>query len=263
MYGSPAPGGVLPAAVAQWQKFLNRVRCRRLDANVFESHIAILSSKFQLPPALVADLLLRPASADSFMLDPRVPQYLDVLLKLRLVDTSSVLRALYRYSTLHNHAPPATATATQNGAEQERAGGAHKAKGESNGDGKTQEKRAALRWGGSYSSDELVFFRLSKNISQGTGIRSSKEAVDVVRIAARWMTLFADVAAAFSRDAFGSMHSLQTKTEVEATRQAFTLLVGAMCENQVVVSAVEKQGAKCEKSFVFSRERVGLADRML
>lgn len=238
MLPHPAPGGVLQAAVVQWKKFLGLVQRQRLDADVFESQVSILSSKFRLPPIFIAELLLSPPKPNSYMLDNRIPQYLDVLLKLRLLDTSSVLRVLYKYSTLHKHAPPTAATAP-NGTESDKA----KA-GASGHAGKSQGENARRRWGGSYSSDELVFFRLHRFISKGTGIQSGREAVDVVRIVARWMTLFADVAAAFSRDAFGGLVSLPTKNEVDLTRQAFSLLVVAMCENQLVVNTLGKPGAK-------------------
>ena len=243
MLARPAPGGVLPAAVAQWKKFLELARRQRLEADVFESHVSILSSKFRLPPMFIAELVLAPPRPDSYMLDNRIPQYLDVLLKLRLLDTPSVLRVLYKYSTLHKHAPPTAAAPASNSTESD------KAKAGANGHtGKSQGENARRRWGGSYSSDELVFFRLHRFISKGPGIRSGREAVDVVRIVARWMTLFADVAAAFSRDAFGGLVSLQTKNEVDLTRQAFSLLVVAMCENQLVVNTLRKPGAKGKDS---------------
>jgi hypothetical protein len=233
MFGSGPASAALPAAAAQWHKFLERARLRRLDQEKFEVYAPIISSKHRLPPVYVADLLLRTTKGHVDFLDPRIPQYLQVLLKLKLVDTPSVLRALYKYSSSHTHAPQ------QRQAQQEK--------------GKGKEKEGTrvgiVRWTHSYASEELIFWRLHKELQQGMGIRTAREAIQVVRLVAQWMVLFTDVAAAFTQDAFGAVHDLQTKEEMAMARQAFIVLVLEVCNSPMVLRTFEKPTAKGE--FIF------------
>ena len=236
MDGGPATAG-LPAAVAEWTKFLARAERDRLNPDVFADFVPILASKHRLPPVLVADLMLRPTKANQDVLDPRVPQYLQVLLKLKLVDTPALLKALYRYSTSHTYAvrPPqkseAAAAATATTQKQQEP---------------ESKQKEVVRWRNSYASEELIFWRQAKAVNQGVAIKSSGEAVEVVRIVAKWMALFADVAAAVSGDTFGAIHSLQAKEEMESTRQAFMLLLVGVCENATVLSSLGKPSSKGE-----------------
>ncbi|KAK5657305.1 hypothetical protein OQA88_3367 [Cercophora sp. LCS_1] len=213
----------LPHALSQWNRFLDNASRQRLDQELFATYAPILASRCRIPPVTLADLLLRPVPPRSDMLDPRVPQYLQVLFKQKLVDTPSVLKALYRYSTSHRWVPPPPPPPQ---VKKEDAGG---------------DKKEAIRWGNSYPSEELIFWRLARSVSQGGGIANAREAVEVVRVLARWMALFSDIAAA---EGFATQASLVTKAEVESARQAFMLLVVGVCESAVVVEALGKDGAK-------------------
>ncbi|KAK3378393.1 mediator complex, subunit Med5, partial [Podospora didyma] len=225
MDGSPATAG-LPAAVGQWTRFLSHAEAKRLEPATFSSYLPILFSKHRLPPTLIAELLLRPKKGNQDSLDPRIPQYLEVLLKQKLVDTPSVLRALYKYSTLQSQAAPdgdATNTLSSGGALQ---------------------KPKPVRWRNSYASEEVIFWRLAKTVSQGSGIKDGKDAIEVVKIVAKWMSLFADAAAVFSRDAYGAIHSLQAKDDMENSRGAFNVLAFNVVENQTVVSVLSRPESK-------------------
>ncbi|KAK1754698.1 mediator of RNA polymerase II transcription subunit 5 [Echria macrotheca] len=230
MFARKNKGARAREAVAQWQDLLTQARLRRLDEKEFEPAARRLQNKHPFHPDVIADLLLQPPKPKGFMLDSRVPQFLDVLLRLQVVNTPSVLLALHKYSTLHSHAPPSdhgdTGTATKS-----KKAGARK------------PLPPQQRWAGSYSMDELVFFRLSKNISQGTGIRTLRQAFHVAAVVCRWMELFTDVMTALSRTDFATMQSLQTKAEVEATHQAFAHLVMSMCENPLTLAMLEKPHA--------------------
>ncbi len=246
----------LPAAVAQWVKFLSKVERARLDPDVFAAYVPILASRHSLPPSLVADLLLRPTKTNRIAIDPRVPQYLQVLQKLRLVDTPSVLRALHKYSSSQAQ------SSAQNG---EGKGGIGGKQAQSKGGQKQlqqkqkaqqQPQRPTVRWQSSHATEEAIFYHYTKSMGQGVAIRNAREAIETVRIIARWMVLFTDAAAAFSRDAFGAIHNLQAKEGMENARQGFVMLVAGVCENQVVLAALEKPGMKGE---ICSRIVFGLA----
>lgn len=230
----------LPNALAQWQKFLDRAERLRLDPEVFETYVPILASRHRLHPLLAADLLLRPSKRHYHVMDPRVPQYLQVLLKLRIVDSPTVLRVMYRYSTSQTYVPQIQAQPRAHGG-----GGKGRGKGRvaaRHQQQQDQQQKEVRRWGNSYAYEELLFWGLARGLSQG--IRSTREASEILRIVARWMVLFTDVAAVFSGDAFGAMHSLETKEEMEGSRQAFTLLLLGVCENAVVLDTLGRPSLK-------------------
>lgn len=209
----------LAAALGQWTKFLSRALVARLEPDSFESYVPLLQSKHHLPPTVVADLLLRPTPDNPDFPDPRILQYLQVLLKLKLIDTTSVLKALYSYST--------SRTQTQS-------------QGEANGDSSKQK----LRWGNSYSSEEVIFYRLTKAVAQGTGIKAARDALEVAKVMAKWMALFTAVSASFAADAMGAMYPSQIKGEMESARAAFVMLLLGVCENQTLLATLSKPAAK-------------------
>ncbi|KAK3325677.1 mediator complex, subunit Med5 [Apodospora peruviana] len=230
MAPSPATtaGRGLPAAVAEWTRFLKLAEAKRLDPDSFASYVPMLYSKHRLPAAVIADLLLRPTKSNQNSLDPRFSQYLQALLRLQIVDTAAVLKGLYKYSTLHKQ--------LKAGTNEEQQGGQEAA---------LQKQQKLVRWRSSSSSEEMIFWRLVKQVSQTTaGIKNGADAIAVVKVTTKWMGLFTDAATAFSRDAFGAVHSLAAKEEMESSRGAFLLLLLAVCENPVVLSTLSRDVAK-------------------
>lgn len=212
----------------------------------------MLYSKHRLPPAVIADLIMRPTKSNREALDARTVVYLGVLMKLRVVDVGAVLRALERYSSLHGE----VGKGSQEEEDQEMGG---------NGDGKKGKRRLpGVRWRSSYAAEEIVFWRLikavstqpnsnavagggdNKNKNDGgvVGIRHGGDAVAVLKAVTLWMALFTEAATAFSRDAFGTIHTLQAKGEIENSRAAFLLLLLGIVEHPTVVSVLSRDGAK-------------------
>lgn len=217
---APSPAAALSAAVAQWTKFLTRALVDRLETDTFEAYVPLLNSKHPLPPVLIAGLLLRPTPGNHDFLDPRVFQYLQVLLKLNLVDTTSVLKALYTYSTSQSRIRRESDAAA------------------------ADSSKAKLLWGNSYSTEEVIFYRLTKAVAQGTGIRAAKDSIQVVRVMAKWMALFTTVSASFAADAMGEIYPSQLKVEMESARAAFVMLLLGVCENQTVLATLSRPAAK-------------------
>jgi mediator of RNA polymerase II transcription subunit 5 len=233
MAAGPATEGLL-AAVTEWTKFLAHAKRCRLDPDRFAKHVRILYSKRPLPPILLADLLLSPSSLDADSLDPRVLQYLWAVLKQGRIGTAVVLRAVYKYSSAHTRVqPPHVALA-----------------GDKEKDG--APKRQIVRWKNSYSSEETILWRLAQGVNQGTAIRTASDVVAVAKVLAKWMGLLTEAAAAFSRDAFGSMAGLQAKDETEDARNAFILFFFAFSENPVVLSTLSRPACKGRKRLFWS-----------
>jgi len=63
-------------------------------------------------------------------------------------------------------------------------------------------------------------------------------------VLAKWMTLFAEAAAAFSRDAFNSLNGLQVRDETADARTAFVLLLIAFSDNPLVLATLDKPACK-------------------
>jgi mediator of RNA polymerase II transcription subunit 5 len=197
---------------SQWTQHLARCLTSRLDAEEFDSSVRSLYSKYPLPPPVIADIFLRPQPSNYESLDPRIPRYLQVLAQRKLVDMRSILVALYKYSTSHVYGQPAVTEAQQ---------------------------QVPLRWASSYNAEEVMFYRLSKDVRMGNGIRSTGEALLICYLMARWMTMFTT--------ASGVMTQLQNtsfRDEMEAARAAFVMLLLGVCENDYVLRGLSRPSAK-------------------
>jgi mediator of RNA polymerase II transcription subunit 5 len=208
-------------AVEEWARFLAQCISKRLDPETFGTYVSVLQSKHPLPPTVVADLCLKPHPANHESLDPRVPRYLHILTEQRLIDTASILKALYKYSTSHSQAQTAGHTSIDD-----------------------LQLRATLRWKSSYGQEETIFYRLTKAVGLGTGIKSAGDALEVCKIMASWMTLFTSAAAAFAQDVIGQLHNAQSRDDMETSRAAFVMLLLGICENPIVFKALGQPFAK-------------------
>ncbi|KAI7781574.1 mediator of rna polymerase ii transcription subunit 5 [Diaporthe eres] len=225
----------------EWERFLQRCLVQRLDFDKFAEYAPLLHARHPLGHGPVADLVLRPTSWNKYTLDPRVPHYMQTLLDLGLVDTPAILAALYRYSTCHVLLAVDPHRKQGNG---EADGGGDKPAGPAG-------KNEVTRWQSSFSSEEVIFYRLTKAVAQGLAIRNSRDALDVSAVMARWMTLFTAASAAFQADdddvimgGAGSKASQQRRDDMDNSRAAFVMLLLGVCENPVVLQALGKPFAK-------------------
>jgi mediator of RNA polymerase II transcription subunit 5 len=233
----------LPAAVAAWSKFLHRALLKRLDPDEFAAYIPIHFKEHPLPAVIVADILLRPSPTNRYRLDPRVPPYLNALLKQRRVDVPAVLRALYKYTSAHARVQSPDADAL--------AGGGIKK--EEDEEGTQQKNKQILRWQNSYSEEAIILWRLAQMIHQGTGIRAPRNVIQISKVLAKWTGLFTEAAATFSREAFGSLNGLQATDETVDARNAFVLLFVAFSENPLVLSTLGKPVCKGRLHFILQK----------
>ncbi|KAI1391543.1 Med5-domain-containing protein [Hypoxylon trugodes] len=218
----------------EWSKFVARCISSRLDTDTFESYVSLLYSKHPLPPAIIADVCLKPQLENHESLDPRVPRYIQVLAQRGLIDTSSLLKALYKYSTSQTQARK-TGSFPHGEA----------------------EDKVPLRWGSSYASEEVIFYRITKAVALGTGIRNASDALEVCKLMAQWMTLFTSASAAFAQEAMGQLPNMhlanpQSRDEMEAARAAFIMLLLSICENQMVLNALSRPFAKSARRALYA-----------
>ncbi|KAI0408251.1 mediator of RNA polymerase II transcription subunit 5 [Xylaria palmicola] len=220
------PNGGSTSARGQWARYLSQCLHARADPEELDAHVPLLYRKNPLPPAVIADIFLRPQPSNHESLDPRIARYLQVLAQRQLVDTPSILSGLYKYSTSQTHLHPAGAD------DRDRARG------------QDQElDQAPVRWASSYNSEEVLFYRLSKAVRLGTGMKTTGEALRVCVHMARWMTMFTTASAAFAQDVMGQLPHT-SREEMEAARAAFVMMLLSVCENHLVLRGLSRPGAK-------------------
>ena len=221
MDGRFSAGGALRSALVYWSQFVLQCIAKRLDTQRFEEFVRLVYAQHPLPPVAIADFFLRPQPTNNYNLDPRIPSYLQVLSRLRYIDTPSILKALYKYSS--SHAQSQTGTEEQNSKE---------------------PAKKLTRWGNSYWAEEVIFYSLTKSVVEGRAIHDSKTALEVVKTISKWMTLFTTTSTAFAADMLGQLQTSQVQNEMESARAAFVALLLRLCENDVLVKAVSKPFAK-------------------
>lgn len=241
-----------PAAMAmeQWLLFLSRCLATRLDPDTFDSYVVLLYAKHPLPPRAVADVFLRPRPGNSDCLDPRIPPYLQILLAHHYVDALSILEAMYRYSTSHTQSQAGMPASSGDGEDEKQGSsggvngddGSAAAAGKNN--GRRRQKQQSLVWGSSYAAEEHTFYRLTKSIAQGSGIRSVRDAIEIARVMARWMNLFTAAAAAFAADPMGPLQNSLPLQEMESARAGFVMLLLGLCESKLMLSSLSHAEAK-------------------
>lgn len=280
---SPAEGGAAPqghiltpyqqqarASYTAWETFFNKAIETRLDMDKFADWAPLMKERHGrvVGPLLLADLVLRPTRWNTWTLDPRVPYYLQTLLELNMVDVPSVLAALWRYSTAHGFLskdqPQDGAAGKQDndmvGIKTEGDAGESKTKHESTHNPKRGKE--VTRWQSSFTSEEVIFYRLTKAVAQGTAIKNGKEAVDICAVMAKWMTLFTTASATFAAqdedvimgggggaEAGGAGSATrQKRDEMDNARAAFVMLLLGVCENAMVLQTLSKDFAKSKSS---------------
>ncbi|KAI0490644.1 mediator of RNA polymerase II transcription subunit 5 [Xylaria cf. heliscus] len=207
-----------------WAQYLSQCMNSRVDPEEFDAHVPLLHGKHPLPPVVIADICLRPQPSNHESLDPRMSRYLQVLTQRQLVDTPSILNGLYKYSTSQMYLHPYGADGRDQAQAQD--GG-----------------QVPLRWANSYSPEEILFYRLTKTVRLGNGIRNTGEALGICVHMARWMTMFTTASAAFTQDVMAQLQNT-SREEMEAARAAFVMLLLGICENHIVLSGLSRPAAK-------------------
>ncbi|KAG5951308.1 hypothetical protein E4U53_003370 [Claviceps sorghi] len=212
-------------AVQNWSKFVARCLLRRLETKRFDEFIPLVHSQHPLPPVLVAELFLRPQLDNEVSLDPRIPPYIQALSQRGYVDAPSILRALYKYSSLHALLKPTALSRTKD-----------------NRDG--EHGRAGVRrWRNSSWVEEFMFYHVIKTMVEGTAFRDTRAALQLCYVISKWMELFTMVSALLAADVIGDMYT-QLRDDLDVARAAFIPLLLRLVETPLLVKAIGKPFAK-------------------
>lgn len=197
----------------QWTHFFARCLATRLDVPTFSSYAKLLSNKTPLPPRRIADVFLKPTEINNYSPDPRVPLYLQALQELKLVDVSSVLLALIKYSTTR---PSKDLWRFENG-----------------------DATDLVAWKSSYGAEEVIWSQIARSISSGSTPKDAQEAVWIISCLSLWMSV---ILAANSTDemlqAMGNGGAQNTGSV--AVRTAVGTVLVALANNPITISALQK-----------------------
>lgn len=221
-----AAQGALRATIEFWKTFVSRCIAKRVDTDRFEVLVQQVYAEHPLPPAVIADFFLRPQPSNDNTLDPRIPPYLQVLTRLGYIDTPSVMRALYKYSSSHAQAQQ------------------QQQPNDDKNEAAQPPKAQIKRWKSSYWAEEAIFYSLTKAVVEGRAIPDSTIALEVIKIISKYMTLFTAASTAFAADMLGQLHPPQIRDEMESARAGLVALLLRLCENDILVKAVSKPSAK-------------------
>jgi mediator of RNA polymerase II transcription subunit 5 len=240
------PGaGALAQAILFWETFIDRCVRERLDTDRFQSFARQVQQKHRLPGPVIADICLRPAPNNSASLDPRIPQYLQILGALGYVDMASILKALYKYSSSH------TLVESQQGlgetTHETNSGGDdadNKNNRSNNGIKGGEDDQKQVRWKNSYWAEDHIFYALTRWVVEGRAAGDSKAALELVRILSKWVALFTAASAAFATDLLGQVQTAQV--EMESSRAGLVAVLICLRDSPVLLQAISKPMAKGE-----------------
>ncbi|KAG5978763.1 hypothetical protein E4U55_005966 [Claviceps digitariae] len=224
-------------AAQYWSKFVAKCILQRLEIKRFNEFIPLVHSQHPLPPILVAELFLRPQPDNDVSLDPRIPPYIQALSQHGYIDAPSILRALYKYSSLHSQLG---LTAAQSGTQHSRV----------NKEGQTcangaNEKRPLRCWRSSSWVEEVMFYHVIKTMVEGTAFRDTRAALQLCHVISKWMELFTLVSSSFAADVMGDpQQNHQLRDDLEVARAAFLPLLLRLVETPLLVKAIGKPFAK-------------------
>ena len=234
-------------AFRQWEHFLSRCTIARLEADKFAEFAPIMHARTFLRPESISYLFLRPTPDFNHSLDPRVLMYIHILLTKKYIDTLSLLRAMYMFST--------SLTRMENGKPKE-----HNAS--KMGPAAPRGRAPVLRWANSYWAEEPIFYMIVREMAHGRIVVTRRAAAALVGVLAKWMTLFASVSAAMTaeeitaeekRTLFASASAdfatievmnasirdtRKTRMEMEGSRIAFVSLVLRIFDAPAVLEAL-------------------------
>lgn len=197
-----------------WAKFLEQSLGQRLEPNRFEKYAQLLSNKHPLSARQIADVLFRPTKHNWETFDPKIPQYVQRLLHIELLDVPSVLRALLKYSNFSPLPESKLETARQ---------------------------KTILQWKNSYAQAENLLYGLSKLVSAGLRPKTAQEALHLIIVLTKWIKVFTA-----QSDSDDIMHEAHTTGAMSVRCSLGTLLI-ATSGNSIVMGVL---GKSCPKGVI-------------
>lgn len=191
------------------------------SAEQFSKNASDLFTRYSYPPIYLCDLLLRPVSKspDAQALSIRTPMYILELLKLRKIDTCSILAALRQHS-----------------------------KWNITNDEQSNVELKGTRWQLSYIREQSIMLLLTKVLMDGTFPKDTKEAVNLIIQISKWAIMISNPNLDAGIDIAGELSSeilRKRAQELFNARGDFGNVIIRMAGNTMIIKALQKS---CPKS---------------
>lgn len=262
-------------SVKCWSDFVSKCLTKRLDAGPFEDYVKLIFARHPLTPEVIADFLLQPQASNCVSPDPRIPPYISVLTQLRYIDAVSILRSLYRYSSLHTQTPLQAQgqdhdqDRDQDHQQEEREREKEKERekdGEEEGKDATAKEHghektlpgdtkheaqqdtlrpSRTRWKSSSWLEEVMFYHVIRLVVEGTASKDSRTALELIHVTSKWMSLFAAASNSMAAEMLsGTLQDPQVRHDMEVSRAAFVPLLLRLVDNPALVKVISHPSAK-------------------
>ncbi|UKZ83590.1 hypothetical protein TrVFT333_011399 [Trichoderma virens FT-333] len=204
-----SPTEALRGSIRYWNDFISKCLTKRLDAGPFEDYVKLVFAKHQLTPDIIADFFLQPQKSNCVSPDPRIP---------------------------------AQEQGKELGQDQEQAEGGIQLDGETKKDG-TQPSQT--RWKSSSWLEEVMFYHVIRLVVEGTALKDSRTALELMHIISKWMSLFSAASNSMAADMLaGGLQDPQVRHEMEVSRAAFVPLLLRLVDNPALVKAISHPAGK-------------------
>jgi len=207
------PSWTMDSLVKEWALFLDRCLEVRLAVDLFDATVVQLHTRSPIPGRNIASLLLKPRTAASTSVDPRVVIYLERLLALKIVDAAEVLYSTFQFS---KDRPPQAGDSTN--------------------------PKDPSRWQNPPELDEIVFHRLHKAFSGERPERpvTNAEGARTLNLVTRWMS--AMVTSHTNDSMIQAMTGIQQQPQQQSinVREALGMLVVGLIENAKILQLLNK-----------------------
>jgi mediator of RNA polymerase II transcription subunit 5 len=206
----------MDSLVKEWALFLDRCLEHRIQADKFDAAATQLHTKSPLPGPKLAALLLKPRSAVTKSVDPRVIIYAERLLVLKKVDTSDVLSAAFQHS-------------------RDRPGA---------GDGNNPKDPS--RWQNPPELEEVMFYRLQKAYSGPERPATNTEGYRTLSIVTRWMSamVISHTSDSMMQAINGTERQPQDQQQSMNIREALGVLVSGLIDNGKILQLLNRDELK-------------------
>ncbi|KAF2872694.1 mediator complex, subunit Med5 [Massariosphaeria phaeospora] len=205
----------MDSPTATWTQFFDRCLAFRTDRETFDVAVSTLHSESPLSGRKLAELLLKPRTAASITVDPRVYVYLERLLALKKVDASEALISAFKFS---RDRPQITGS-----------------------DGVLKDP---IPWRNSPELEEVLFTRLHKLFSIGHRPISNTEAARTLIVVSSWMSTM--VTSHTNDSMLQAMAGIQQHPQQQSisVREALGMLIVGLVENEKILLLLGKDEHK-------------------
>ncbi|RDA90567.1 hypothetical protein CP533_2591 [Ophiocordyceps camponoti-saundersi (nom. inval.)] len=230
MDGSDESKAALQTSWRYWTHFMFKciVHSPKPEIDQFRGFAQYLNRQYPLPPIFIADVFLKPIYGN-ITLTPQFPIYVKALCQLGLVDVSSVLVALCKYSSLNAYIRHPSRTGED-------------AEDHVQSPNNLEQRRI---WRVSSWFEEFFFYQLIRTLVDGSAFRDIRSTLVLVKIVCKWMALFTAASAAVATDILAEVQQARERDglprgqeDLETSRAAFLPFLTRLVETPALVDAL-------------------------